>query len=214
MKVLVADDHWIVRAGLKHLLVELDDVSVIEAANFEQAMDAAAANPDLDLVLMDLLMPGASPFAGLQGLLDKVPSVPVIVISVLDTREDVLRAIEVGAMGFTSKKASGEEILAVIKRVLAGEIWVPSDLVARSRTGVGEVPHLKTVEPRGKPIAALTGRQREVFNLLAQGKSNRQIAHDLGVSEHTVRVHISAILKTLDVENRTQAAVLAAEYLS
>ena len=212
MNVLVADDHWIVRAGIKHLLGELGKVSVVEAASYEEALEAAGSH-DLDLVLIDLMMPDRAPFVGLQALIDLVPSVPVIVLSVLDTRDDVLRAIEIGAMGFVTKKASGEEILAVIERVLSGEIWVPRDLVARSRGGRDELPPpALAADSRTNPIAALTARQRQVFNLLAQGKSNRQIARDLGVSEHTVRVHISAILKTLHVENRTQAAVLAAEY--
>ena len=214
MKVLVADDHWIVRDGLKHLLADLGGATIVEAANYDEAIAAVGQHRDLDLVLMDLMMPGSAPFAGLQAMLNRLPTVPVIVLSVLDARDDVFRAIELGAMGYCSKKATGKDILSVVKRVMAGEIWVPRDLVARSRkSSPGQQALSKAGADRGgNPIAALTERQREVFALLAVGKSNRRIAEDLGVSEHTVRVHISAILKALRVENRTQAAVLANEY--
>ncbi len=215
MKILSADDHWVVRAGLKHILRDLEGAEVIEVSNFPDATQAAADNPDLDLIILDLLMPGNTPFAGLQELRDAQPTVPIIIFSILESREEVLRSIDLGAMGYISKATSGDEIVDIVRRVLAGEIWIPRDLLTQSTPAVmQDRMHFETDARKASSIEELTNRQREVFDLLSQGKSNRQIALDLGVSEHTVRVHMTAILRALSVENRTQAAVLAAGYQS
>ncbi len=214
MKILIADDHWVVRAGLGHVLSELDKTTILEAASFPEATDLLKENQDTNLVILDLLMPGNSPFSGLQEVRQQLPTVPVIVFSILESRDDVLRAIDLGAMGYIAKSTGGKEIVDIIRRVMAGEIWVPKDLLTQS-TAAGAMQEPLAYEPEGRhahSIEDLTGRQREVFELLSQGKSNRQIAVDLGVSEHTVRVHMTAILRSLGVENRTQAAVLAAGY--
>ena len=214
MKILIADDHWVVRAGLRHVLDELDATEIMEAASFPDAVAALKDNQDINLVILDLLMPGNSPFAGLQEVRQQLPTVPVIVFSILESRDDVLRAIDLGAMGYVAKSTAGSEIVEIVRRVMAGEIWIPKDLLTQPATA-GAMQEPLTYEPEGRhahSIEDLTGRQREVFELLAQGKSNRQIADDLGVSEHTVRVHMTAILRSLGVENRTQAAVLAAGY--
>ncbi|MHA1565913.1 MAG: response regulator [Alphaproteobacteria bacterium] len=213
MKILSADDHWVVRAGLKHILRDLKGAEVIEAASFPDAMSAAQEHTDLDLIILDLLMPGNTPFAGLQELREAAPNVPIIVFSIIESREEVLRSIDLGAMGYISKATKGDEIVAIIRRVLAGEIWVPKELLTQGAPAVmQERMHFETDARKASSIEELTNRQRQVFDLLSQGKSNRHIALDLGVSEHTVRVHMTAILRALGVENRTQAAVLAAGY--
>lgn len=213
MKILTADDHWVVRAGLKHILRDLDGAEIIEASNFADTIAAGAKHADLDLIILDLLMPGNTPFAGLQEVREALPKVPIIVFSIIESREEVLRSIDLGAMGYISKATKGDEIIAIIRRVLAGEIWVPKELLTQSTpTVMQERMHFETDARKASSIEDLTNRQREVFDLLSQGKSNRHIALDLGVSEHTVRVHMTAILRALDVENRTQAAVLAAGY--
>lgn len=214
MKVLISDDHWVIRAGLKHLLSSLDGVEILEAADFPETTKALRDNPDINLVILDLLMPGNTPFAGLQEARKQLSTVPIIIFSVLESRDDVLRTIDLGAMGYVSKSTSGSDLLDIISRVMAGEIWVPKDLLAQPAAN-GAMQDSTAYEAQSRhahSIEDLTGRQREVFQLLSQGKSNRQIAGDLGVSEHTVRVHMTAILRSLGVENRTQAAVLAAGY--
>lgn len=215
MKILSADDHWVVRAGLKHLLRELDDPEIVEVADFPAALQAVEAHPDFDLIILDLLMPGNTPFAGLQELREAAPTIPIVIFSIIESREEVLRSIDLGAMGYISKSTKGEEIVSIIRRVLAGEIWIPKNLLTQgSPTVMQERMHFETDAHKASSIEELTNRQREVFELLSQGKSNRHIALDLGVSEHTVRVHMTAILRALRVENRTQAAVLAAGYQS
>jgi len=197
------------------LLRDLDDPEVIEVADFPAAMQAAEQHPDLDLVILDLLMPGNTPFSGLQELRDALPTVPVIIFSIIESREEVLRSIDLGAMGYISKSTTGKEIVNIIRRVLAGEIWIPKNLLTQSSpTVMQERMHFETDANKASSVEELTNRQREVFDLLSHGKSNRNIALDLGVSEHTVRVHMTAILRALRVENRTQAAVLAAGFQS
>ncbi len=212
MKILIADDHWVFRAGLKHLVEGLEDeVSVVEADSFEDAARLASEHKDLDLIILDLLMPDSDPFTGLRELRETVPTVPVVVLSVLEQRRDVIRAIELGAMGYIPKAATGDEIIKALQHVLDGDIFVPRALLDTriKRAPAADVSPAAQADSR-RLVETLTQRQREVFDLLAQGKSNPEIARELGVSAHTVRIHISAILRALGVSNRTQAAVLAA----
>ncbi len=214
MKVLMADDHWVFRAGLKHLMKRLDDqVTVLEAGNLQEAIALTKENPDLDLILLDLLMPGSEPFSGLRALHEAAPKVPIVVLSVVENRSDVIHAIELGAMGYVTKAATGDEILKAVNHVLSGDVFIPRSLLDK-----GAEPYApcgpasrRQGDVRGL-IDTLTQRQREVFRLLAQGKSNPEIARELGVSAHTVRIHISAILRVLGVTNRTQAAVFAVNH--
>ena len=210
MKILVVDDHSVFRAGLGQLLKTLDsEAQIIEATRFDEAEKAVAENRDLDLITVDLVMPGCEPFTGLESLRQKAPDVPVVVLSVIEQRRDVIRAIELGAMGYIPKAAKSEEILQGLRQVLEGNVYVPRSLLNQPESGETAPSASAQAESR-RLVETLTQRQREVFELLAQGKSNPEIARDLGVSAHTVRIHISAILRALGVSNRTQAAVLAA----
>lgn len=213
MKILAADDHWVFRAGLKHLVKQLDrDLEVLEAGGYVELFEIAAQHGDIDLILLDLLMPGRDMFAGLTELRDRAPGVPVVVISAVENRRDVLRAIELGAMGYIPKSASGDEMLKAIRQVLDGDIYMPRVLLQRvQEPSVVETPVEQPAAPEtAERVGMLTRRQNDVFGLLGQGKSNADIAQDLGMSEHTVRIHVSAILRTLKVSNRTQAALMAA----
>lgn len=214
MKVLVADDHPIVRSSLAQVLALVDtDVRVIEASNFGEALDCAAKHRDVDLILLDLRMPGMPPFDGLRELVAMRPDIPLVVVSAVDNREDALRAIEYGAMGYIPKTIAPEEFENLLRRVISGQIAMPRSLLERDATRMSS-----TLDPFGDPasrdrIFQLTRRQQEVLKSLSHGKSNLQIAQDLGLSEKTVRLHVSAILKTLNLSNRTQAALLAARSL-
>ena len=220
MKILSADDHWVSRTGLRHLLSRLERPvnSFLEASSFGEARELASKHPDLDLIVLDLLMPDGSGFEELAAMTQIVPDVPIIVVSMAEDRRDIIGAIDAGAMGFVPKSAPGEELVRAIEIVLAGEIYVPARIkggAAGQQTSPQYVHPAGTapspdVEPAASArIANLTRRQRQVFRLLGAGYSNAAIAKELGISEHTVAIHVSAILKTLEVENRTQAALLA-----
>ena len=212
MKVLVADDHSVFRTGLKHVLKALDDeIKVVEAGSFQEAIDVLTKEQgQIDLVLVDLLMPGMEPFEGLKAMNKEYPDVPLVVVSAVENRQDTLRAIDLGAMGYIPKTASGDEFLRLIKLVLDGEIVLPRMLMGRKDVTKSLLTPQQSSVGRGEQLEGLTKRQREVLALLARGKPNIEIAKDLGVSEKTVRFYISAILKSLKVSNRTQAALLAA----
>lgn len=217
MKILSADDHWVSRTGLRHSLSLLDWPvnSFLEASSFAEAREIAAQNPDLDLIVMDLLMPDGSGFDELAILTQIVPEVPIIVVSMAENRQDVIRAIDAGAMGFVPKSAPGTELVRAIEIVLEGEIYLPPQIMgpqAAQPQNRSPIQPPRPAVPSGAVstrIGDLTRRQREVFTLLGAGYSNAAIAKELGISEHTVAIHVSAILKTLEVENRTQAALLA-----
>ena len=215
MKILTVDNQWVCRTGLKPVLAEIDrSVELLEAETFGEAMKLASGNKDIKLVVLDLLLPGLESLDSIRELLDKLPQSSLVVFSSVDNRHDILHAVELGAAGFIPKTASGEEIVKALKLVLSGEIYLPRMLLkeaARQKhDGVAFTPG--DAAPR-QAIGNLTTRQRQVLGYLAQGMTNTKIAGELGLSENTVRIHISAILRTLDLDNRTQAALLAAEYM-
>ncbi len=198
MKVLVADDHALVRSGLRVQLVALDDdATVVEAADWPQAFEAAR-DPSLDLALIDLSMPGREGGQALGELLREHPALPVIVVSASESVDDMRRALTAGAMGFLSKRDPTAVLLAAIRLVLEGGVYVPPALAGlRDRGGAGPVA----------PV--LTERQLEVLRWVMEGKSNQEIADLLHVSRATVKVHLAAAFRALDVTSRTQAAVAA-----
>lgn len=220
MKILVADDHWVSRTGLRHSLSQLDRPvnQFLEANSFGNARKIATERPDLDLIILDLLMPDGSGFEEITALTKIAPSVPIIVVSMAETRQDVIRSLDAGAMGFVPKSASGDTLLYAIEMVLRGEIYMPPQLFGAA--GAPEEGAVNVMPPpivRSKTAASqaaaaripnLTRRQKEVFQLLSEGNSNASIAKILGISEHTIAIHVSAILKTLELENRTQAALV------
>lgn len=222
MKVLAADDHWVSRTGLRHSLSRLARPinTFLEASSFAEARKLAAEQPDLDLIVLDLLMPDGSGFEEITALTKIAPSVPIIVVSMAESRQDVMRALDAGAMGFVPKSAPGDTLLYAIEMVLRGEVYMPPQIFGvPGQSGDSSSAPTPPPFPRPKTSAAtqaaaaripnLTRRQKQVFELLSQGNSNASIAKILGISEHTIAIHVSAILKTLEVENRTQAALIA-----
>lgn len=214
MKVLVADPQWVFRLGLKQLLGKLDEgAETLEAQDLAEALKVVARNPDIDLVLVDHLMPGMEDFDGLEQLRDRLKGRPIVVMSDVDGQTTALRAIEKGALGFLYRTATGDEILKGLQLVLAGGMYM-----SREPTGQGRKPAARHRGPRLEATAdmsklqSLTRRQREVLQLLGQGRTNMDIADTMDLSERTVRIHVSAILKALGLRNRTQAALIAAGY--
>ncbi len=213
MKILIADDHELFRDGLRHVLEQLEaDVHVVEASDYRQAIATAESEEDIDVVLLDLAMPGMPWGEGLQALRERLPStVPLIVLSASDDRRHVLQAVNLGAAGFIPKTSSSRVMLSALKLVLSGGVYLPPALLEQSASagGAGESPGA----PFGAENAAsfLTPRQREVLALLGQGKSNKEIARVLQLAEGTVKLHVTAILKALNVNNRTRAVVAASQ---
>lgn len=206
MNILIADDHPIFRSSLKHVLRALNgEVEVTEAGSFKEA-SLALGKGKFDLVLLDLLMPDMPPVDGLQLIVKAAPDVPVVVVSAIENRRDAVQAIDIGAMGYIPKTATQDEFIRMLKLVLDGGMVLPRGLQDTPRRAPS--PTAGRLPSKGQ-FAQLTRRQRQVLTLLAQGKSNIEIAKDLGVSDKTVRFYISAILKALNVKNRTQAALLA-----
>ena len=199
---VIADDHPLFRGALREAIAGTGDVAAIhEAGDFESAKALLLANEDVDLVLLDLAMPGASGLSGLISLRGIHATVPMVVISAHDDPATIRRALDLGASGFISKSASMEEIRSAIQSVLAGDIASPVGI----DLGVERDPEVSDLIRR---LQTLTPQQTRVLGMLAEGLLNKQIAYELGVSEATIKAHVSAILQKLDVDSRTQAVIL------
>ena len=206
--LLIADDHPLFRAALKQAAADaVADLHVREAASLDAVLAALEAEPDIDLVLLDLHMPGNHGLAGLAAVRAQHPGVAVIVVSANDDPRVVRRALDHGAAGYLPKSAGLEELREAIRSVLACEQWLPAALrgaVARARSS----PHDSALAAR---LASLSPQQFRVLTLVAEGLLNKQIADRLDVQERTVKAHLSAIFERLDVRNRTQAGVVLRE---
>lgn len=210
MKILLADDHDLFRAGLSMVLRELgEDTQLLQAGSLTDAIQCAEAAPDLDLALLDLNMPAMNGVAGLQQFRVRFPDVPVTIVSGSDEPADAQDALDAGAAGFIHKSTPPPVMLSALRLILAGGVYIPPHVF--SRMAVKEaVP--APAERKGW-ANGLTVRQTEVLRLLADGKPNKVIARELDLSEGTVKIHLSAIFRVLDVNNRTEA-VLAAQKLN
>ena len=198
MRILIADDHKLFRAGLVLVLKQLgDDLDICEAGSGKEAIEMAASAPSPDLILMDLDLPGGNGLEALTSIHASNPDVPVVILSAMEDQVTISRAMELGARGYIPKSASGDVMINSLKLVISGGVCMPP--------GFGENGH--GAGSANSPN--LTRRQLEVLRLMATGSSNKEIAHNLGISENTVRVHISAIITSLDATNRTEAAYSA-----
>jgi len=212
MKILIADDHELFRDGLRHVLTQLDGtVSIVEASDYPQAIALSETEADIGIVLLDLGMPGMPWSEGLQSLRKTLPSeVPIIVLSASDDRRHVLQAVNLGAAGFIPKTSSSRVMLSALKLVLSGGVYLPPALLDQSGDA-GTTENSGGNSGHEHNASFLTPRQREVLALLGQGKSNKEIARVLQLAEGTVKLHVTAILKALNVNNRTRAVVAASQ---
>ncbi len=210
MKVLIADDHELFRDGLRRVLEQLEGPpDIVEAADFTQAFDVVQKENGIDIVLLDLNMPGINWAEGIRRVKDTVgPQVPVVVLTAVEDRHSVVQAVNAGAAGFIPKTSSSRVMMSALKLVLSGGVYLPPALLdTETLMEVGRRPTYSS----GDGTAFLTPRQREVLTLLGQGKSNKEIARVLQLAEGTVKLHVTAILKALKVNNRTRAVVVAAQ---
>jgi DNA-binding NarL/FixJ family response regulator len=205
MKILIADDHWVVRESLKQVMKRVRQTfEPYEASTFAEALDILREHPDIDLMLVDLIMPGFEEFAGLQKLRSEFPDIPIVVVSVHEDVEYVVRSISHGVIGYIPKSASGKEIIRALERVLSGEVSYPRDILERSGPSAPPAPtSLAAGETPSGDVSTLTHREREVLDLLGRGLSASRIAKELGLSPHTVRVHLGNIMKKLGLRDRS-----------
>ena len=206
MKLLVIDDHPIVLEGLAALLGQLsDEAIVLTAHDAKEGLSLLEDHPDLDIVLLDLVLPGLSGHLAISEFGRKRPSLPIVVLSSSEDPADVKKALTLGALGYVPKSASQKTLLSAIRLVLNGELYVPPLVIDRPE-GENDPRERKAAN-----AARLTERQIEVLALLSQGQSNKTIAARLNLAEKTVKIHISAIFRALNVVNRTQAAAVGRE---
>jgi DNA-binding NarL/FixJ family response regulator len=203
--LLIADDHPLFRGALREAVAGIfGRTHVAEAGTFEQVSELLERGTDVDLILLDLSMPGVRGFSGLMYLRAQYPSLPVIVVSANDDPVVIRRCMEFGASGFIPKKLGVDMLRQAIGRVLQGEVWTPPDV---------DLSHQSDAETAAmiSRLATLTPQQVRVLMMLSGGLLNKQIAFELRISEPTVKAHVSAILQKLGVESRTQAVIAAAK---
>lgn len=205
MKFLVVDDHAILRQGLSALLQQMgDDVVILTAADGATALAQIEAHGDIDLVLLDLAMPGLDGGQVIEAIGAKRVDLPVVVVSASEDPADVRRSMAQGALGYVPKSADPETLLAALRLVLAGEIYVPALLLKENGAST----------PPSGALSRLTQRQMEVLDGLCDGLPNKTIAFNLQMSEKTVKAHITAIFRVLGAANRTQAVTIARQLMT
>ena len=215
MKFLLIDDHALIREALCSVLRELrSDAVVLEAASCQQGMDLMREHADVSLVLLDLRLPDRDGFDMLAVLRETYPAVGVVMLSAFNDRDNVVRALDQGALGFISKTSSRDVLLGALRLVLAGGVYIPPEILAAAAPSpAGAAPSAKPPDSGPRPSPAdlgLTERQVDVLALMMLGRSNKLICRALDLAEPTVKNHVSAILKALKVSNRTEAVLAVA----
>lgn len=204
MKLLIIDDHAVVREGLAAMLRHAGAITeVLQADSGEAGLALAKTHADLAVIMLDLAMPGMAGTAAILAFGDARPDVPIIVLTASEHPADVQNALDAGALGYVPKSASPKTILAALNMVLAGEMYLPPLLLGANTA--------QNSQDRRGGLAQLTERQTDVLAMLAKGQSNKGIANALRLSDKTVKAHVTAIFKALNVSNRTQAAHVARE---
>jgi DNA-binding NarL/FixJ family response regulator len=204
-RIVIADDHPLFRGALRQAVTGLaTELTVDEAGSLEEVSSALERNGETDLVLLDLTMPGVRGFSGLMFLRAQHPEVPVIVVSANEDPGVIRRCMDFGAAGFIPKSLGADKMREAVTAVLNGGVWTPPDLAPNG----GQDKETAELIAR---LATLTPQQVRVLMMLSEGLLNKQIAYELGVSEATVKAHVSAILQKLNVESRTQAVIAASK---
>jgi DNA-binding NarL/FixJ family response regulator len=213
MKILIVDDHALIRDALQGLLKKLKrGADVLEASDSRQAMETVAGNADIGLVLLDLNLPDRDGFSVLAELRERYPAIAIVMLSAIQERATVMRALELGAVGYIPKSARREVMMSALQLIFAGGVYIPPEILARE-----EISHSVAISHgNDRPIVSpsevgLSERQLDVLAQLMQGKNNKVICRVLGLAEPTVKNHVTAILKALKVTNRTEAVIAVNE---
>ena len=212
LKILVADDHHLVREGLKLTLLQIDPhMQVLEAGTLAEAVDAYQADPDIDLVLLDLHMPGAAGLSGLDAFLLQCPAARLVIVSGTYDTKTVQAALQKGALGFIPKLSGKQIFLSALRFILDGGIYMPPEpFISANSAQEGDSPSRATALITAKAAArGLTNRQIDVLRELLEGHSNKQICRNLNLAMGTVKAHVAAVLAALSVSTRTEAIAAA-----
>ncbi len=205
MTIIIADDHPLFRGALRQAVCGLEpQPTIVEADDMASVRKAATETPDGDLMLLDLNMPGMNGLTGLVSLRSEFPGLPIVVVSASDDQSTIRRALELGASGFISKSSGIEDIRSAVRYVLDGGIAQPEGYIPGQE-------HDLEVEDLLQRLQTLTPQQTRVLSMLSEGLLNKQIAYELGVSEATIKAHVSAVLLKLNVDSRTQAVIQLAK---
>lgn len=211
-KILIADDHPLFREAISSVIASgFEGSDIIETDDLDSALEIARATDDLDLILLDLNMPGMHGLNGLITLRNEAPSIPVVIVSAEEDKQVVLQAITYGAVGFITKSSPRAQMTEAIQQILNGNVYLPSDII---RTGKESSQRRSRSDDNlisPELLNSLTRRQLLVLERMSKGESNKQIAYNLNIAETTVKAHVSAILRKLGVHNRVQAILSASD---
>ena len=212
-KFLIADDHPLFREAIGSVIASTFEGSqIIECESLDEAAEQAAAVDDLDLILLDLNMPGMDGLNGLMRMRNESPLVPAVIVSAEEDKAVVLQAITYGAIGFITKSSPRAQMAQALQQILGGNVYLPTDVIhgtASSAKVATSRPAARDESISPEMLESLTRRQLKVLERMAMGESNKQIAYNLSIAETTVKAHVSAILRKLNVHNRIQAVLNA-----
>jgi len=212
-QVLIADDHPLFREAIARVIDDgFPGSTLLEASDLDAALAVAGRHDDLDLVLLDLNMPGMQGLGGLVRLRNLFPTLPAVIVSAEEEKRVILQTITYGAVGFITKSTPRKQMIQALEQVLAGSIYLPADII-RAGSGAGEESTAARREPEdlSDVLATLTRKQLQVFERMSRGDSNKVIAYQLNIAESTVKAHVSAILRKLGATNRVQAILSAGD---
>lgn len=205
MKILIADDHWVVRESLKQVTKSLSkDYRTVEAASFQDALSILHKEPDIGLMLVDLIMPGFNEFEGLRLLRTEYPEIPIVVISVHDDPDHVLTAIGHGVIGYIPKSADAELIKRSLSRVISGDVSFPRDIIEKSHNIASQTVQHQTGDRADKYLDSLTARELQILQTISGGASVSKTAELLSISAQTVRIHLGNVKKKLALSSKEE----------
>ena len=211
-KILIADDHPLFREAISNVIASgFEGSEIIETDDLDSALKVAQENDDLDLILLDLNMPGMHGLNGLITLRNEAPTIPVVIVSAEEEKQVVLQAITYGAVGFITKSSPRAQMTEAIQQILNGNVYLPSDIIRSGKESASRRRRNDDNPISPELLNSLTRRQLLVLERMSKGESNKQIAYNLNIAETTVKAHVSAILRKLSVHNRVQAILSASD---
>jgi DNA-binding NarL/FixJ family response regulator len=215
MKILIADDHWVVRESLKQVTKSLNkSFRTVEASGFQSALEILRKEPDIGLMLIDLIMPGFNEFEGLHLLRTEFPEIPVVVVSVHDDPDHVLKAISHGVIGYIPKSASADLIKKSLSKVISGDVSFPREIIEKSNSINALSPTASDPKVPNSALVTLTARERQILQAAGSGFSVSKTAENLGISAQTVRVHLGNIRRKLSLTSREEVVHFAIQNAS
>lgn len=211
-RILIADDHPLFREAISSVIASgFEGSEIIETDDLDSALTLTRENDDLDLILLDLNMPGMHGLNGLITLRNEAPTIPVVIVSAEEDKQVVLQAITYGAVGFITKSSPREQMTEAIRQILNGNVYLPSDIIRTGKESTSRRSRNEDNPISPELLNSLTRRQLLVLERMSKGESNKQIAYNLNIAETTVKAHVSAILRKLGVHNRVQAILSASD---